>query len=192
LNRGAGPATASVLAALAALAGCEFAGADDARVSADPVRDQTGPPLYWVGESFDGLPLTHAETPGPGRGVVAYGTCEPPGGTDGGCAVPLQIQHFPFTSVPWPQARGCSRLRPARGVPTVRHDGFVLFTGQMVVKIYSRSPAEDRRVAELLRPANRPGRAGAPLPAPPPEYLPIIAEACGARPGERGAAIGSP
>jgi hypothetical protein len=47
--------------------------------------------------------------------------------------------------------QGCYRRPSLRGVATVRHDGLVLFTSKIGVKIYSRSPAEERRVAPSLR-----------------------------------------
>lgn len=130
-----------------------------------PVRDTEierlarapGPPLYYAGPSFAGLALTHAESEGGGSALFAYGSCEiddPDGilGPEGGsCSPPVQIQVFPFDPGQWRLAAGCHRRPSIRSVPTVRHDGLVLFTGRTVVKVYARGPAEDRRVAEALR-----------------------------------------
>ena len=119
-------------------------GLADARASAIP--------LYYVGSGFRGLPLTHVEVESAGRALFAYGTCVIPAAqTDGGCAVPIQIQIFPFDPKQWRLAVGCLRRPSLRGVPTVRHDGLVLFTRRTVVKIYARNPAEDRQVALALR-----------------------------------------
>jgi hypothetical protein len=109
-------------------------------------------PLYFVGSRFRGLPLTQVEVESGGRALFAYGTCVIPAAqTEGGCSVPIQIQIFPFDPKQWRLAVGCHRRPSLRGVPTVRHDGLVLFTRRTVVKIYARNPAEDRQVALALR-----------------------------------------
>jgi hypothetical protein len=118
-----------------------------------------GPPLYFAGRSFAGLPLTHAEREVEGRALFVYGTCEvedPDGifGPEGGsCTPPVEVQVFPFRPEDWRPgvAQGCYRRPSLRGVATVRHDGLVLFTASIAVKIYARSPAEARRVARALR-----------------------------------------
>jgi hypothetical protein len=60
-----------------------------------------------------------------------------------------------------------SGLSP-RGVPTVRHDGLVLFTARTVVKIYARGPVEDGRVAGALRSLH--GSIGPRESLPPPDF----------------------
>jgi len=107
-------------------------------------------PLYYAGRSFSGLALTQVDVRGH-TAYFAYGTCVIPARTEGGCAVPVQIQMFPFNASQWRRAAGCERRPSLLGVPAARHDGLVLFTGRTVVKIYARSPAEDRRVALSLR-----------------------------------------
>jgi hypothetical protein len=107
--------------------------------------------IYYAGRSFAGLPLTDVELEGPGRALIAYGTCRIPLPADGGCSVPVQIQHFPFKPGDWRLAINCHRRPSLLGVPTVRHDGLVLLTERQIVKIYARSAAEDRRVALALR-----------------------------------------
>ena len=47
---------------------------------------------YWVGDSFEGLDLTHSERYNGRFSTFAYGTCEPPSG-EGGCASPLEVQN---------------------------------------------------------------------------------------------------
>ena len=76
-----------------ALAGCVH----EERPSEDDVREiarQADGPVYYVGMSFEGFPLTHAQGPLPGSPTEAafgYGDCEPPG-NEGGCPLPLDIQ----------------------------------------------------------------------------------------------------
>jgi hypothetical protein len=62
--------------------------------------------------------------------------------------VPMQIQLFPFSRSQWHLAVECMRRPSLLGVPTVLHDGLVLFTGRTVLKIYAASPV---RVARSLR-----------------------------------------
>jgi hypothetical protein len=108
-------------------------------------------PIYYAGRTFAGLPLTDVEVEGADRALIAYGTCRIALPADGGCSIPVQIQHFPFKSEDWRLAVNCHRRPSLLGVPTVRHDGLVLFTERQVVKIYARNPREDRRVALALR-----------------------------------------
>jgi hypothetical protein len=85
-------------------------------------------PIYYAGRTFAGLPLTDVEVEGPDRTLIAYGKCRIALPADGGCSVPVQIQHFPFKSGDWRLAVNCHRRPSLLGVPTVRHDGPVLFT----------------------------------------------------------------
>jgi hypothetical protein len=146
--------------------GCEQALQEVPRGTAQEadVREAAGKarmPIYFLGEAFAGLPLTDVH--GGERGAtVVYGRCKLPRG-EGGCAPPIQIQHFAFASAGWSNAVGCRGRPSLRGVPTVRHDGLVLVTRDGLVKIYARGPAEDRRVALALR---RPGERAGPLPPP--------------------------
>jgi hypothetical protein len=133
--------------------------------------------VYYAGRSFAGLPLTDVELEGPGRALIAYGTCRIALPADGGCSVPVQIQQFPFKSGDWRLAVNCHRRPRLLGVPTVRHDGLVLFTERQVVKIYARSGVEDRRVALALRRVSddKPVRR---LPPPDPRVSKLQAEVC--------------
>jgi hypothetical protein len=150
-------------------------GSEDAPVTdaeLERLARASGPRLYYAGRSFADLPLTHAESAEGGRALFVYGTCEvedPDGilGPEGGsCSPPIQIQVFPFDPQQWGLAAGCFRRPTLRGVPTVRHDGLVLFTARTVVKIYARGPAEDRSVAEALRSLDGSVGTGATLPPP--------------------------
>jgi len=134
-------------------------------------------PIYYVGRSFAGLALTDVELQGPNEALIAYGTCRIALPADGGCTPPVQIEHFPFGSRDWDVAVNCHRRPSLLGVPTVRHDGLVLFTGNRVVKIYARSPEEDRQVALALRHVSD-GKRISRLPPPDPRAADLQAEVC--------------
>jgi hypothetical protein len=146
---------------------------DDGLASARAARVH----VYYAGRSLAGLPLTGVDVEGPDRVLIVYGTCRIALPADGGCAPPIQIQHFPFKPADWRLAINCHRRPSLLGVPTVRHDGLVLFTEGQVVKIYARSPAEDRRVARALRRVSddTPVRH---LPAPDPRVAELQADVC--------------
>jgi hypothetical protein len=132
--------------------------------------------VYFAGMTFGGLPVTDAVGQGRDYELVAYGTCSS-SGFDSGCAVPIEIEQFPFKPAQWRLAVGCHRLPTLRGVPTLRHDGLVLVTGHQIVKIYARSPVEDRRVARALRRVD--GRATPrQLPAPGPANRALVESVC--------------
>ena len=71
-----------------AVAGCT---SGDGSVNLDQLRDADAP-YYYVGPSFDGLPVTHILRYRAGEAEVLYGTCKPPSG-EGGCPLPLELQH---------------------------------------------------------------------------------------------------
>ena len=77
-----------VLACAVGLVGCR---SGDGSVNVDDLRDADAP-YYYVGPSFDGLPVTHILRYRAGEADVAYGTCRPPSG-EGGCGLPLELQH---------------------------------------------------------------------------------------------------
>jgi hypothetical protein len=135
-------------------------------------------PIYYAGRTFAGLPLTDVEVERPGRALIAYGTCRIALPADGGCSVPVQIQHFPFNPSNWRGAVvNCYRKPSLLGVPTVRHDGLVLFTRGQVVKIYAHSAAEGRRVALALRRVSD-DKLVRRLPAPDPRVSELQAKVC--------------
>jgi len=134
-------------------------------------------PIYYAGRSFAGQPLSGVELDLPGRALIAYGTCRIALPADGGCSVPVQIQHFPFKPGDWRLAVNCHRRPSLLGVPTVRHDGLVLFTERQVVKIYARNPEEDRQVALTLRRV-RDDKPISHLPPPDPRVSELQAQVC--------------
>jgi hypothetical protein len=171
-----------LLAALVA-AGCSAGNVvPRERVSADEVqslREEKGLPMYYAGQSVFGLPLTGANgwSSEVGEAFFAYGTCELPEG-EGGCPVPVQIQHFRFDPSQWKLAEGCFRHPPLRGVLTARHDGLVLFTESIVVKVYARNSAEERRVVAELRGLNTDLSKGEPLPRPARSVRELVSQVC--------------
>jgi hypothetical protein len=118
----------------------------------EDLREEGRLPMYYAGPSFSQLQLTHAES---------------------------WRSDFRFQPRQWSQAVGCSRRPPLGGVPTARHDGLVLFTGSIVVKVYARSAREERRVVEELRGLNTSLELGEPLPPPAPDVQRVVSRACG-------------
>ena len=78
-----------------ALSACTLAASGcashDRSVNLDDFRTADAP-YYYVGPSFDGLHVTHILRYRGGQADVLYGTCKPPSG-EGGCALPLELQH---------------------------------------------------------------------------------------------------
>jgi len=145
----------------------------------EAIRDDPGPPMYYAGSTVFGLPLTGAFgwSSAAREAFFAYGTCELPEG-EGGCPVPVQIQHFRFDPAQWRLAEGCFGLPSLRGVPTARHDGLVLFTDSIVVKVYARDEAEERRVVKELRGLNTDLAKGEQLPPPPRQVRELVSRVC--------------
>jgi len=125
---------AVVFAALAA--GCSFGDAPDVAAAESFERL----PIYWLGESFEGLDLTHIGglEEWSTAVVLIYGSCEPTGFLEPSCTTPLQIQIFPLCfhlDAVWlpPEAR----QRRIRGAPVGRQDGApVLLTRRTQIKVY--------------------------------------------------------
>ena len=126
---------------------------------------------YYLGESFEGFALSDIlHDRDPWRTVsFIYGDCEPPSGTDGGCAPPLEVQvapacaHRPSSLAPVERftirgvpASGFSRHVEERvegGPQTARdQDGRLeLYTGWEVVTIFGGGQDRMRRAARALR-----------------------------------------
>lgn len=150
-------------------------------------------PLYFPGESFEGLPLTAVERQvGPrnsGEPVrqdqvgFLYGSCVlpvTPGGTTGGCAPPLAVQVW----------RACDRdpsLYPflpdevlrLRGVAAAfyeEHKRLELSTGRVTVVLFGQGREQLVRAAAALRGANVSVPVFEQLPAP--VRRPGLHEAC--------------
>jgi hypothetical protein len=189
-------AAAAIGVAAALLGGC---GAGERSDRAAPgvtneleriARESRGP-VYWLGPSFEGLPLTHSEgpqalPPRPARTVerpsgvptrppaprpgpfFVYGECNGEGEGDSfHCTGPqVQLQHWPIASPSrYPEYFSCTRTT-IRGVPAAQFDGFEIYIGDSLIRIYAPTQAHARRAASALRPID--GSAGPSEPLPPP------------------------
>ncbi len=138
-------------------------------------------PLHWPGETFEGRSITTIgglEGSSTAVGLI-YGTCEPDGGLEPSCALPLQIQISPLcTHLPFVAQAPIWRTRRIRGAPVGTIDGApVLFTRRTQIKVYRGEGTDPRlplRVLEALRSLNDAppviGRGSA-IPAPRPGVL---------------------
>jgi hypothetical protein len=161
---------AALVLVLAAAAGCGSDGTPDL----DEAKRFRQFELYYLGSSFEGLPLTdgpdeHLRDRRPPRPVgFIYGDCEPEG--DAGCAPPLEIQVWPScmrnpTSYSGPGSRPRSRFR-ARAVPAAEVGGGTdVYTGRVTIAIFSDRPRTRRAIA-ALRGLNTGVEPGDPLPSP--------------------------
>jgi hypothetical protein len=125
----------------------------------DAARNFTRHPLYWVGESFEEWDLEHVDMGTSEFATFIYGTCEPPGGINGGCPPPLQIQIQPLCAHLETVARApIWKRRQVRGAPVGTIDGApVLFTNRVQVKVYrgeGSDPGLPMRALRALRSAN--------------------------------------
>jgi hypothetical protein len=186
---------AAIAAAATLLAGCgaeERSDGSSAELSEELERidRESDRPVYWLGPSFEGLPLTHSEgslraerpaptvtrapgVPGPpsapARGpFFVYGECNGEGDGDSfHCAGPqIQLQHWPIAS---PSRYGedvsCTRTT-IRGVPAAQFDGFEIYVGRSLVRIYAPNQAQARRAAAALRAIDGSSSPNEPLPPP--------------------------
>jgi hypothetical protein len=186
---------ALLLVAAALMAGC---GAEE-RTEGSPaglaeklerIQRESEAGIYWLGPSFEGLPLTHAEgahpelargtsterargvpgpppSPGPGAFFV-YGECNGEGdGENYHCTGPqVQLQHWPIASPSrYPDHFSCTRTT-IRGVPAAQFSGFEIYVGQSIIRIHAPSQAQVRRAAAALRPLDGSAGPGEPLPPP--------------------------
>jgi hypothetical protein len=140
---------------------------------------------YWVGSSFENLPLTDRlfRCGGAYRSdavvrtnsfSVLYGDCD---ASDGGCALPLEIQTWPACDRSFADYDFLPGLFPRppigrlRGVPSARFEGgtrLELYTGEVTVVVFADAPGRATRAAAAL--ATTPESpllvaSGAPLPA---------------------------
>jgi hypothetical protein len=163
------------LAALAALCTIAVAGCSDT-LQDQPVSPSVleslllAPhPVYWLGDSFQGKPISEAAQDPSGAFFVQYGEC-----TEGGqstCVPPLRVVTSPdnsfvaLGSAPHRQAS----IRGIAGVLAQAGDTIELPTGGVVVSIYAESPGLARAAAATVVPINDLGTPGEPLPAPLPD-----------------------
>lgn len=124
-------------------------------------------PVFWLGESFEGLPLTsviryvYPGTPGIGfddsEDLVSfsYGDCFVPEGVDTGCPVPLTIETMPYCKVPPSQLADAVKVGPPftiRGALAQRTGpgSLRLWTRTVTIGIYATNPDHVLKAAEAM------------------------------------------
>ncbi len=161
----------AVLAAGVILSSC---GGKDGGTDLQSARDFHGFSLYYVGSSFQGLPLTDVFSE-PGRGgrvrswSFIYGSCDPGGGPsdEGGCAPPLEVQNWSICErYPALYGKRRPRLRSFRGA-LLANSPPEIYTGRTTVVVFG-----EQRVGALraLRPLGS-SQIGKRLPPPSPGTL---------------------
>ena len=141
-----------------ALAGCGLWSKPDV----DSLRNSSEP-RYWLGQAFEGLPVTHVD-----GGSIVYGDCEPR--SDTGCAPPLQLQHWRLADrhpsqfeiapgTPTPCARG--RVNGRLVVAFATGGGLEVYLGETVVVIFAEWKRM-LRAARALQPVSKSARIADP------------------------------
>jgi hypothetical protein len=159
----------------------DFGASPRSTFSRAEARAFTGWPLFNVGASFEGMPLTavlrqRVTNPfdpevtriRPNYVSFIYGDCRPEGET--GCAPPLEIQISPACGLrPSDIQLPAHGLTHVRGVPAAFYEEgakMIFATRRSTVAIYGRSRHEVVRAARRLRGVNVRLAADEPLPAP--------------------------
>lgn len=138
----------------------------------DDVRQYRDYPIYWIGESFEGLPLTTLATfdgphwrSGERRREVTfdYGRCKIVGGAEG-CAIPLTVSSYPFCEVPFDISDLLASERTVREA-TVHSDQagqhVLVWSGEVVVLIQAGKVDQADRAVDVVVRLNVPGTASA-------------------------------
>jgi hypothetical protein len=127
-------------------------------------------PVYWLGGTFHGLPITEASTDPSGAVSIQYGDCLE--GGQGTCVAPLRVvtsadnSFLPGSGAPGneQQVRGVT-ARVAQAGRTI-----IIPTAGVVVDIYAgRDPGLARAAARTAVPINSPGTPESQLPPPQPD-----------------------
>jgi hypothetical protein len=160
---------AAALGAALLLFGCGGSGSNEPAVDLSEARSFAAYPLYYLGSSFHGLPLTFSGLGG-GSGTGSrrawsfiYGDCAPSG--DAGCAPPLEVQNWSICSrFPAIYSGRTPRTSPMRGAATLPAGGGLdVYTGHTTVVIFGRSKTEAiralTRVSDDIAPPKLPAPA---------------------------------
>lgn len=142
-------------------------------------RDFKEWPLYWLGESFDSLPLTGIDFLTPEQGMPTmravsfiYGTCTPPPDA-GGCAAPLNIQVDPLSFIPPEKISGVTRgdLFDFRGAKAVWVDDHLrIWTGDSTIAIFGHPRERIEKAAQEIVPLGNLAAALSDSNLPPPNF----------------------
>jgi hypothetical protein len=172
------------LGAVLAVGGCGATTGHPPPISRGELAEaQTFPyyPVYWVGASFSGHPLSAADGLRSYNDTIGdsvyYGDCVQSKGIFGGgsCLLPLQVTTVIYRSHD-NAPLGPQRNILIRGVPAVVYDegrSIELYSGQVAIDIFAGSFAHAYLAATRLLPLNAPGSARGSLP--PPVYCPGLA-----------------
>jgi hypothetical protein len=122
-------------------------------------------PVYWLGGTFHGMPITEASHDPSGGYSIQYGNCLI--GGQGTCVPPVQIVTSADNSF-LPVGAAKSSQAQIRGVNAVLAQAgrtIIVPTGRVVVDIYAQDARLARAAARTMVPINEPAAPGAPLPA---------------------------
>lgn len=122
-------------------------------------------PVYWLGKSFRGMPVTEATHDPGGAYSVLYGDCLQ--GGQGTCVAPLRIVSSPDNGF-LPGGDAALRKGVVRGLPVTLAQGgrtIILATGRIIVSIYATDRAVASAAARTIVPINEVASPGEPLPA---------------------------
>jgi hypothetical protein len=122
-------------------------------------------PVYWLGGSFRGLPITEVSHDPGGAFSVQYGNCAQ--GGQGTCVAPVRVVTSPDNSFLPGESAGATRvaLRGARALVARRGRTITVATGGVVVGIYALRSDLASAAAQTAVPINASGVPGEPLPA---------------------------
>jgi hypothetical protein len=132
----------------------------------EPLVMQEAFPVYWLGGTFQGLPITHVGRDPSGAYEIQYGNCLV--GGESVCVTPLQIVTSPDNSfLPGgAAARSAVLVRGVRGHSALGGRALMLPTGGVVVDLYANRPALAHAAAEAMVRINSLSLPGAPLARP--------------------------
>jgi hypothetical protein len=122
-------------------------------------------PVYWLGSSFHGMPVSEAIHDPSGSYSVQYGACLE--GGEGSCVPQLRIVTSPDNSF-LPVGSTAARQLRIRGVHALQALGgrtIVIPTGPVVIDVYAASAATALAAARTAVPINQAGEPEATLPA---------------------------